>query len=37
MFLRDIEDEPELRQQIPLFRNEDVISELEKKIAQLDI
>lgn len=37
MFLRDIEDEPELRQQIALYRNEDVIGELEKKIAQLDL
>jgi nonsense-mediated mRNA decay protein 3 len=37
MFLRDIEDDPEMRQQIALFRNEDVIGELEKKIAALDL
>lgn len=37
MFLRDIEDEPEIRQQIALYRNEDVIGELERKIAQLDL
>lgn len=37
MFLRDIEEEPELRQQIDLYRNEDVIEELEKRIAKLDL
>lgn len=37
MFMRDIEEEPELRQQIDLYRNEDIIGELERKIAQLDL
>ena len=37
MLLRDIEEDPELRQQINLYRNEDIISQLEKKIAGLDL
>jgi hypothetical protein len=37
MFLRDIEEDPELRQQVDLYRNDDIISELERKIAGLDL
>lgn len=37
IFLRDIEEEPEMRQQIDLYRNDDVIAQLEKKIASLDL
>ncbi len=37
MFIQDIEEDPELRQQIDLFKNEDVIKELEKKMAGIDL
>jgi hypothetical protein len=35
--LQDIEEDPELRQQIDLYKNEDVINELEKKLAGMSI
>lgn len=37
MFLQDIEEDPEMRQQIDLYRNDDVINELEKKLAGMNI
>jgi hypothetical protein len=37
MFLQDIEEDPELRGQIDLYRNEDVINELEKKLAGINL
>jgi hypothetical protein len=37
MFLQDIEEDPEIRQQIDLYRNEDVINELEKKLAGMNL
>jgi|LauGreDrversion4_2_1035121.scaffolds.fasta_scaffold89542_4 hypothetical protein len=37
MFIQDIEEDPELRGQIDLYKNEDVIKELEKKMASMDI
>lgn len=37
MFLQDIEEEPELRQQIDLFRNDDVIKQLESKLAGMNL
>jgi hypothetical protein len=37
MFLQDIEEDPELRQQIDLYRNDDVINELEKKLAGMNL
>lgn len=37
MFIQDIEEDPELRQQFNLFRNEDVIGELEKKLAGMNL
>lgn len=37
MFLQDIEEEPELRQQIDLFRNDDIIKQLESKLAGMDL
>jgi hypothetical protein len=36
-FLQDIEEDPELRAQIDLYKNEDVINELEKKLAGMNI
>ena len=37
MFLQDIEEDPELRGQIDLYKNEDVINELEKKLAGMNL
>lgn len=37
MFIQDIEDEPELRHQIDLFRNDDVIKQLESKLAGMNL
>ena len=37
MFLQDIEEDKELRGQIDLYRNEDIIAQLEKKIATLEL
>lgn len=37
LFLQDIEEDPELRGQIDLYKNEDVINELEKKLAGMTI
>lgn len=37
MFLQDIEEDPEMRQQIDLYRNDDVINELEKKLAGMNL
>jgi hypothetical protein len=37
MFIQDIEEDPELRQQIDLYRNDEVINELEKKLAGMTI
>jgi nonsense-mediated mRNA decay protein 3 len=37
MFLQDIEEDPEMRGQIDLFKNEDVINELEKKLAGMNL
>lgn len=35
--MQDIEEDPELRGQIDLYKNEDVIRELEKKMAGIDL
>lgn len=37
MFLQDIEEEPEIRQQIDLFRNDDIIKQLESKLAGMNL
>lgn len=37
MFIQDIEEDPEMRGQIDLYRNNDVINELEKKLAGMAI
>jgi hypothetical protein len=37
MFLQDIEEDPELRGQIDLYRNEDIIKQLESKLAGMDL
>ena len=37
MFIQDIEEDPEMRGQIDLFKNEEVINELEKKLANMGI
>jgi nonsense-mediated mRNA decay protein 3 len=37
IFMQDIEEDPELRQQIDIYKNDDIIAELEKKIAGLDL
>ena len=37
MFMQDIEEDPELRGQIDLYKNEEVINELEKKLAGMNI
>ena len=37
MFLQDIEDEPEFRAHMNIYRNDDVIAQLEKKIQNLDL
>ena len=37
LFLRDLEDDPELRQNVALHRDEDVMAELEAKIANMGI
>lgn len=35
--MQDIEEDPELRGQIDLYKNEEVINELEKKLAGMNI
>ena len=37
MFLQDIEEEPEVRQQLDLYRNEDVIKQLESRMAGMNL
>lgn len=37
LFLQDIEEEPELRQQINIYKDEDIIKELESKIGGLTL
>jgi hypothetical protein len=37
MFMQDIEEDPELRGQIDLYKNEEVINELEKKLAGMNL
>jgi len=37
MFLQDIEEEPDVRQQVDLYRNEDVIKQLESKLAGMNL
>ena len=37
MFNQDIEEEPEFRQQIDLFRNDEVLNEIEKKLKDMKI
>lgn len=37
IFMQDVEEEPELRNQINLYRDDDVIAQLERKIAGLDL
>lgn len=37
MFIQDIEEDPELRGQIDLYKNEDVIGQLEKKLAGMNL
>ena len=37
MFLQDIEEDPELRPQIDLYRNDDIIKQLESKLAGMDL
>lgn len=37
LFMQDIEEDPELRGQIDLYKNEEVINELEKKLAGMNI
>ena len=36
-FLRDLEDDPELRANVGLYRDDDVMAELEAKIAKMGI
>lgn len=37
MFIQDIEEDPELRGQIDLYRNDDIIKQLESKLAGMDL
>jgi len=37
MFKQDIEEIPEMREEIQLFKDEDVIAELEAKMAKMGI
>ena len=37
MFNQDIEEDPEFRQQIDLFRNDEVLNEIEKKLKDMKI
>lgn len=36
-FMQDIEEDPEMRANINLYKDEDVINQLEKQMAALDI
>lgn len=37
MFLQDIEEDPEYRSQFDLYRNDDIIKQLENKLAGMDL
>jgi nonsense-mediated mRNA decay protein 3 len=37
LFLQDIEEDPDVRQNIDLFKNDEIVKEIEKKFAEIDL
>ena len=37
LFLRDLEDDPELRQNVNLYRDDDIVAQLEAKISNMNL
>lgn len=37
LFLRDLEDDPEMRQNVNLYKDEDVIARLERQVAGMSL
>jgi len=36
-FMADIEEDPEMREKISLYKDEDVVDQLEKQLAQMSL